>query len=166
MENEEPKKARMSEAEKIDLEIKRIELEMKQFQFEDMKEASAKKKAEREAYHEQCRRRIADLKAGEESRIARCRQCTHRKGGKDVDAIMNGQGNEANYCVIKHQHENGEIHIYCTRCPMHWEPKMKTIAGIPSYAEALRFPTDNVMSGACQFRIPASDLPNEGRSPQ
>jgi hypothetical protein len=91
--------------------------------------------------------------------------CKHRKGGKGVENIFNG--NDANYAVIKNQRADGVIIVICQRCDNLWEPPDPALnrRGAPiedrklyakllaEYTEAVNYPTDNTMSGSQLFVI-------------
>lgn len=116
-----------------------LELELLEHQINELQGNKARKKIA----HEQVEHDLADAKTREKVRQDRC---NHRKGGRDLDGI-HGNGNSADYSVIKHRFANGDIHVFCQRCIKHWEP------GTPGYAEAVALPTDNTMSEAVQFRF-------------
>jgi hypothetical protein len=91
--------------------------------------------------------------------------CKHRKGGKGVENMFNG--NDANYAVIKNQRADGVIIVICQRCDMLWEPPDPALnrRGAPvedrklyakllaEYNEAVNYPTDNTMSGSQLFMV-------------
>lgn len=80
-------------------------------------------------------------------------QCTHKKGGRGHNAVLGGQGTDANYAVIHHMLPTGRHMIYCQRCgdeqysqdPLTGEPETT------KYQEFRRFPTDNTASGSTLF---------------
>jgi hypothetical protein len=90
-------------------------------------------------------------------------RCAHRKGGKGVSMLY--QGNDSNYAVIKHTLSHGPVIVVCQRCTKVWEPpprelmrkaataeeraEYKQLAG--AYQWALNLPTDNEPSGTVLF---------------
>jgi hypothetical protein len=91
--------------------------------------------------------------------------CRHRKGGKGVEMMY--QGNDSNFAVIKHIYPTGPMHVYCQRCGKEWKPpdaklnrKGASIEDRREYArlykeyqEAINFPTDNETSGSQLFMV-------------
>lgn len=94
------------------------------------------------------------LRINRESLARIQKNCTHQKGGKGDDLLKNS-GNDPNHSVNKHTVEWGETYVKCTRCRAEWWPG-DTAENHPtgvSYEQAMKFSTDNVASGAAQFRI-------------
>lgn len=91
--------------------------------------------------------------------------CVHKKGGKGVEMIF--QGNDPNYAVVKHIFPHGPMHVYCMRCGKEWKPPDAAFnrRGAPAedkreyarlykeYREAVNFPTDNATSGSQLFLV-------------
>lgn len=90
-------------------------------------------------------------------------QCSHRKGGRSVEALQRG-GNAADFAVIRHILPNAELWQRCQRCGKTWRPPhsqdfdMATAEGKAAFAEAKRayqdainWPTDNIMSSGITF---------------
>lgn len=134
--------------EKLLLEQQQLELEDTREQVEERKRKRAEKKRTRELQE-------ATLAQQWRDRFATMRECNHKKGGKGVNAVVHGQGNDSNYAVVKHQYGNGQVWILCQRCLAEWRPG-DTAATHPTgigYREALAFPTDNEMSTSVQFQF-------------
>lgn len=93
--------------------------------------------------------------------------CTHRKGGKGLEAVKGGgKGNDPKFAVIKHRLPNGDVAVLCQRCPMIWlapvQPKKtakmtqqefqaaaaKYKTDLREYRAALEFQTDNEESSS------------------
>lgn len=95
--------------------------------------------------------------------------CRHRKGGKGVEMMY--QGNDSNYAVIKHIYPHGPMHVYCQRCGKEWKPPDTALnrrgASVEDrreykrlyneYLEACNFPTDNETSGSQLFMVTRGD---------
>lgn len=80
-------------------------------------------------------------------------ECNHKRNHK---IYVNSEGKlevsisgheRADYGVIKHQFQNGDICIRCLSCGKWWKP------GDVDYKEALNFPTANTMSSGFQFHF-------------
>ena len=130
----------------LDLESKKLALEMQQLEYIDLKNRVQKIKdqAQRQAVtHQTVEDALAD-----KDRQTKNRQeaCTHRKGGKGYEGLC-GNGQDSMYAIARHRMANGEIIVLCLRCQKVWDRKDA------EYNQALRFPTDNEMSESCQFSI-------------
>jgi hypothetical protein len=87
--------------------------------------------------------------------------CVHRKGGKGVQQLY--QGNDANYALITHTLSHGVTIIVCQRCGKLWEPsaalpknakpeqRVQYRADLAEYRRVLNLPTDNEPSGTTLF---------------
>lgn len=149
------KRTTVSEAEEIELELKRLQIDQMREQIRDRNER-------KEQFVEKRRRLAADLKKDEQERLRRQRVCKHRKGGRD-NRFSNGSDN--NYSVFTNTYPTGAICISCTRCGKEvWKPDAKLKKANPElYAEMLaefkkwaEFPTDNTPSGSKIFEISAA----------
>jgi hypothetical protein len=82
--------------------------------------------------------------------------CSHRKGGRGLDALIKG-GNAPDYAVIRHLLPTNEWWSRCQRCGKTWRPPheedfdLKTSSGREAferakleYKTALEWPTDNI----------------------
>jgi hypothetical protein len=84
-------------------------------------------------------------------------RCNHHKGGQGAEAVINGQGSSAIYCVIKHFLPNGTAMVICQRCCKEWfaaDPFANGGKGTPEtpgYQQAVNFVTDNSPSGSSRF---------------
>lgn len=140
-------------------EAEAIELEWKRLQIEELREKIAARAEARERLEQLRSKQLRDFKKAQEQIAARQRSCKHRKGGKD-NRFSNG--NDNNYSVIKNTYPAGEVGIMCTRCfkevrrPHPSERKTDP----KGYAERLALwrewdsmPTDNSPSGGKIFEI-------------
>ena len=96
-------------------------------------------------------------------------RCVHRKGGKGVAGLFNG--NDQNFAVIKHILSHGPLIVICQRCGKLWEPPDKALnaKGASSenrreykrlwdeYQYAINLPTDNETSGSKLFEFHNED---------
>lgn len=123
-----------------------IENELLTYQLEELR----LKKARRSTTHLQHEKDLNDQIRSQEYRSSRC---NHRKGGKGMAAIQ-GRGQDAQYCVIKHTLPTNEMFVFCTRCPKIWKPEPNDPIKQMQYLTACEFPTDNEPSGSTiwQFR--------------
>jgi hypothetical protein len=90
-------------------------------------------------------------------------RCAHRKGGKGVAMLY--QGNDPNYAVVKHTLSHGPTIVLCQRCAKIWEPPARLTKEaskeerleyrrlLEEYRWALNLPTDNEPSGTVLFAI-------------
>lgn len=152
----ESKRTTVNEAEEIELEYKRLQIEMLRGQIKDRDEVKARIQANRQ-------RQIEDFTKAEKERLHRQRVCKHRKGGRD-NKFANG--NDQNYSIVTNTYPTGTICIMCTRCGKEvWKPEAKLKKEDPKRYEEMmaefkvwaNFPTDNTPSGSKIFEIiPAS----------
>ena len=87
--------------------------------------------------------------------------CVHRKGGKGVAQLH--QGNDTNYALVTHTLSHGPTIVICQRCGKLWEPPVKLAKNaspeqkakyredFTEYRRALSLPTDNEPSGTTLF---------------
>ena len=130
----------------LDLELKRLELAERKAAAKDREDKKEQKRIQAESRNNATLAQMAQTKAREE-------HCTHRKGGLGAGAVLDGQGDAAEYAVIKHKLPIGKYFILCTRCLKEWHPA-DPVTGTPEtpgYKEALMFPTKNAASGSSTF---------------
>jgi hypothetical protein len=130
-----------------------LELEEKQLDLEIKREQVAKIKSQRNAKLDENRAKQIATKQFLANREANQEHCNHRKGGSGAGAVINGEGTDQNYAVIKHKMPNGTYSIFCQRCGREWHapfPKLG-IEGSKDYRWALNLPSDNVPSGSSTF---------------
>lgn len=90
--------------------------------------------------------------------IAKQSVCKHKKGGKNLAGIVNG--NSSDYSIWKHTYPWGAVEVICSRCGKTWnkpaialrksDPKAYR-AQMEEYNEAINWPTDNEPSGSVLF---------------
>lgn len=136
----------VSELTELELEEKRLDLEIK-------RETVAKIRSQRAAKLEEGRSKLMATRQFLAQRKANQDNCNHRKGGIGAEAVMRGQGTDAMYAVIKHKLPCNRYFVLCQRCGAEWHPA-QPLFGIKEdagYQEALRWPTDNSPSGSSTF---------------
>jgi len=151
----EPKRTSVSDADEVELEFKRLQIEIMREQITDRNNRKDRAKEMRE-------KAAADMVRAQQEREHRQRVCKHRKGGRD-NRFANG--NDANYSVITNTYPTGQICLMCTRCGTEvWKPELALKKTDPKkYAEMMAkfkewssFPTDNTPSGSKIFEISAA----------
>lgn len=127
----------------LEIESKRLELELKKKQLEALELESKEREfnikdlkariSEREIREKQLMedrsqqgRTFAQQDATDQYRWS---VCTHRKGGvvtpRDMRVLSTG-GNKEQYAVFKHQMINGDIWVRCLRCGKTWQPPVES----------------------------------------
>lgn len=109
-----------------------------------------------------------ELKKTENDQKKHQANCSHRKGGRGLEAIQKG-GNASDYAVIRHLLPNNEWWQRCQRCGKTWKPphreafdddaagKAAFDAANAEYKEALNWPTDNIPSTGITFQHHSDD---------
>jgi hypothetical protein len=141
--------------ESLELQRAKLALERETMELEDAREQIEERRRRRESKKRTRELQEATLRQQHRDANERQRGCNHKKGGKGVNAVIHGQGSDANYAFVKHQYGHGQIWVLCQRCHAEWRPgdTAETHPTGISYAQALAFPTDNEMSTSCQFRF-------------
>lgn len=157
--------------EAISKELQELELEERKLRLEDLRNRVEAERARRETILRASKMQQDELDKANKAIIAGQKTCKHRKGGKGLEGISNG--NDSNHSVIKHVHACGEIQVMCTRCNKEWWPPLSTwqqthdpeafAAAQKSsvelarqheeYKRAVDMPTDNETSGTQLFII-------------
>jgi len=144
-----------SSADEVELEYKRLQVEVMREQMQERSDQKMRKQIRRE-------QALAEQKKGEEERLRRQRVCKHRKGGRDNKFAA---GNDQNYSVITNTYPTGQICVSCTRCGKEvWRPDLalkksdpeKYKAMMAEFREWVNYPTDNTPSGGKVFEITAA----------
>ena len=148
-------------------EEKLLELELKREAVANMKQDRARKaikdELENEEYSKLMSKRqekLDDAKAkGQQvrsmiaSRERLQKICTHKKGGRGPGAVMNGQGQDDQFAIIKHVLPSGRYFILCQRCGGEWVSRdpLTGEAGSADFEKMNSVPTDNTISGSTLF---------------
>jgi hypothetical protein len=142
---------------------KSVTAQLEQLQLEETQERVDAARATRKARINRNRQMALTIERGDAIRKAQQDACWHKKGGKGV--TMLSQGNDHNFAVVKHQLCHGPIIVVCQRCSKLWEPPLKPAKGasaeertkyredLAEYHRALNLPTDNEQSGTQLFVI-------------
>ena len=143
--------------------------EMEQLQLEEMREKISVMRSTKA----QKQSRIANLQKSLKDTADRKRliqsRCAHRKGGKGVQMLF--QGNDANFAVVKYTLSHGPTIVVCQRCIRVWEPPDRKLNRRGASAEeraeykrqweeyqwAMNLPTDNEPGGTKLFEISNSE---------
>lgn len=149
------KRTSVSEAEEIELEYKRLQVEQMREQLQDRKNRTDRIREMRE-------NAARDMRKAQQEREHRQRVCKHRKGGRD-NRFANG--NDQNYSVVTNTYPTGQIAVMCTRCGKEvWKPEIALKKTDPAKYKAMmeefrtwvNYPTDNTPSGSKVFEIVAA----------
>lgn len=170
--NETPKK-RMSDTE---YEEKRRELELRKLEAEgqDLQERLDEREMKRETKRQKSLNNGTILNQIAANEKANQDHCNHKKGGSGAEGFIGGQGDDAQYAVLKHRMPNGDVWVRCLRCGKTWKPPIEEQhtfnakgvvdpkgkfsqesfdAAQHEYERAVAFTTRNQMSGSIQFRF-------------
>jgi hypothetical protein len=137
--------------------------ELEQLNLDEARERAAdrvSKRAQRTARMKSMERSLKDNDARQKDIQSRC---FHKKGGKGVGMLY--QGNDSNYAIIKHTLSHGPTILLCQRCKKQWDPPDRSLIGKGATAEsralyrrqaeeyqwAMNAPTDNEPSGTVLF---------------
>ena len=81
----------------------------------------------------------------------------------NMEAVIQGEGDDPKYAVIKHRLPYGGVMVLCQRCGKEWHPanpyfvndfgRVENKPADTGWAEAVRFPTDNTASGSSLFQF-------------
>lgn len=145
------------------LEKQRLELELleKRANLQDLEERLAERELKRETKRQRSITNGATLTSLDNNDRAAQRRCNHRKGGNGAHGVVGGQGDDAQYAVIKHTFANGDQWVRCLRCGKTWKPPVRSryaseqdfLKAVVDYETAINFQTRNVPSGSVQFRF-------------
>lgn len=147
----------------------KISDELEQLQLEEARERIAEihsKRNQRANRSRMVQASLADSAARQELLQSRC---AHRKGGKGVAMLY--QGNDTNFAVVKHILSHGPLIVVCQRCSKIWRPPNKALnrkGATPEerkeyrrlyeeYQWAVNLPTDNETSGTKLFEFHNED---------
>lgn len=147
------------------LDRKAITEELEQLQLEETRDRVTEMRHRRESLRRRAEARDTDLKDSAARQKAIQDACWHKKGGKGVTMLF--QGNDHNYAVVKHTLSHGPLLVICQRCSKVWEPPNTALNTRASskedkalykklydeYQWAVNLPTDNEPSGTQLFVI-------------
>ena len=143
-----------------ELELKRLELLEREANLEDLRERLDERKLKRTTRNSVFRGHGQNLRQDAINRKAKQEICNHRKGGDGAQGVIGGQGDDTQYCIMRHIMGNGDIWVRCLRCGKTWKypvaseytTKQDYQAALAEYQAALKFPTRNHTSGTHTFQ--------------
>lgn len=185
MSEQETKK--LQSASEMEAEIKKAELELRQLEIrktkadlQDIEERLAERQMNR-TNKSQRSKGYGDVLRQNQARTNSIQaNCNHKKGGTGAEGLINGQGDDSQYAVLKHKFFNSDIWIRCLRCGKTWKPpieldfyfndvgvvvakqdgkfnKEKFDQSVREYKEALAFQTKNTMSTSYTFEFTSTN---------
>jgi uncharacterized small protein (DUF1192 family) len=136
---------------------------------QDLKDRVDERKNKRQMISEQFRARGRELKQTLKAQETHQNNCSHRKGGRGLEAIQKG-GTASDFAVIRHLLPNSQWWQRCQRCGKTWRPpneldfdlkdsveRTAFDAAKKEYQEALSWPTDNIPSTGITFQHHSED---------
>lgn len=154
-------KALKTEALKLEVEAKRLEVLEKKANLQDLEERLAERELKRETKRQRSLTNGATLRSLAQADTMVQSRCTHKKGGDGAAGVIGGKGQASQYAVLKHTFANGDMWVRCLRCGKTWKPPLREdykderayLAAEAEYQAAINFQTLNVPSGACLFKF-------------
>lgn len=142
--------------ESLKVQLKALQDEEAALDLEIKREKVAKIRSERQAKQDTARSNMEAIRAMMEQRERLQRVCTHRKGGRGHGAVLNGQGTDPQFAVIRHMLPSGRLMILCQRCGQEEYSRDPLTGALPTaqYQRFSEFQTDNQTSGSSLFIRP------------
>lgn len=137
--------------------------ELEQLQIEELKASALERQQTRRERANRAAMTTQALASNEARQKDIQSRCYHKKGGKGVQMLF--QGNDSDYALVKHTLSHGPMIVICSRCARVWEkparlPKTATAEEKTAYRIqleefqwAINAPTDNEPSGTNLFEI-------------
>lgn len=164
-----------AELQAAELELKQLEIAERRANLQDIKERLNEREVTRQTKTQRAVTNGQAINATKTAWASQQSRCNHRKGGNGADGIVAGQGDDAQYAVIKHRMQNGDVWVRCLRCGKTWKPPIeedfyfdkngKSVAvqdgtfdkeafqnAVREYTAAVAFQTRNSMSGSITFQ--------------
>jgi hypothetical protein len=143
----------------LELQAKRLEVEEKTANLQDLRERLDERELKRESRRQKSVTNGVALKDTAERQAAQQSRCSHKKGGQGFEALSRG-GTDSQYAVIKHKFHTGDVWVRCLRCGKTWKPPIKStfkheadyLKAFADYQTALQFETRNIMSSSVVFQ--------------
>jgi hypothetical protein len=148
-----------------ELEIKRLELLEREANLQDLQERLDERQLKRKGRGDVFRGHGQNLRQDAVNRKAKQEICNHHKGGDGAQGVIGGQGDDTQYCVLRHTMGNGDIWQRCLRCGKTWKYPVKASytvgdklneaaynSALSEYHIALKYPTRNHTSGTHTFK--------------
>jgi hypothetical protein len=115
------KQEKLLTKEEFDSETMKLELELKRLQLQTIRDDIDNKKLDQFNRLERSRQNGVAIEDQLRTDAAFQAACSHKKGGVGMDGL-NGQGNDAEYAVVKLTFFTGEMLVRCLRCSKTWKP--------------------------------------------
>jgi hypothetical protein len=146
-----------------------LDLEHKRLEQLDLKDRVNDRKNKRDMRFQEFKSRGLSLTQTDKVNKQRQDGCSHRKGGRGLEALQKG-GSDSDFAVIRHLMPNNCWWQRCQRCGKTWKPpakqdfKLETVEGksaydqaVREYKEALSWPSDNIPSTGITFQHKSDD---------
>ena len=153
-----------------------ITLDKEEADSQDIRERLAERDNKRTMRFEGYKSKGRELKKMVADQTVQQANCSHRKGGRGLEALQRG-GTDSDYAVIRHLLPTNEIWQRCQRCGKTWRPpnqldyamdasegRLAFESDMRAYKEAIGWPTDNMMSTGITFQHHSED--NDVRAKQ
>ena len=160
-----PKSAQVEEShdayiQRLERESKELEVALKRAELQDAQDRLAEREMKRITKFERSRINGTTLKQLAHNDFLIQGRCNHHKGGNGAEGVVGGQGDDSQYCVLKHKMSNGDIWVRCLRCGKTWKPPLEDMfetkegyqGALAEYYAAVNFQTRNVMSTSVAFQ--------------
>lgn len=137
----------------LKVQLKALEDEEAALDLEIKREKVRKIREERQSKLDEARSKMDSVRDLLAQRKRLQAHCNHRKGGRGPGAVLNGEGMDSNYAVVRHMLPSGRLMILCQRCGQE-EYSRDPITGASAteqYERFSNFPTDNQTSGSSLF---------------
>jgi hypothetical protein len=119
------KKSAVEELAAAELEFKKLEIEAKKAEFQDIQERLLERKVKRENKESRSKVNGTTLRQIAANDALIQSKCNHRKGGNGIEGVVGGQGDDPQFALIKHRFANGDIWCRCQRCGKTYKPPLE-----------------------------------------
>ncbi len=142
-------------------EMRDLEKKEREANLVDLKERLDERQLKRKTQGDVFRGHGANLKQDAIVLAEKQKRCNHHKGGDGAQGVLGGQGDDMQYCIIRHVMGNGDIWVRCLRCAKTWKPPVLSqfvddpkgyATAMALYEAALSYPTRNKTSGTHTFQ--------------
>jgi hypothetical protein len=155
--------------EEIERRVVLLKAQEAELNAQDLKDRVDERKNKRQMISEQFRARGRELKQTLRAQETHQNNCSHRKGGRGLEAIQKG-GTASDYAVIRHLLPNNEWWQRCQRCGKTWRPPNREEYDLEiqsereafetaqkAYKDAMSWPSDNIPSTGITFQHHSED---------
>jgi hypothetical protein len=148
-----------------ELENKKLEAEERKLNMRDIQKRLDLSKLKEEDHGQSARTKGQAIEQIKSGRRAHQSKCNHKKGGNGAQGLLNGQGDDSQYAIIKHTFPHGDTWVICLRCKKTWKPPVRSkfppgdegsalyLGKVAEYQAALNFQTRNSPSGSVMFKF-------------